>query len=793
MDMVVLWWLLAACGGPDPRCPAEGRALSCDDATTLTCDDGHLVDEQVCGAADACVDGAGCVTCELSLPASLGVPIDPAEAVVGQGWRTLAWTPLSLEGMGTVAVETTGSVIVTDADATPIVEVELPATVYLRATTGGTAAVGFRTACGELATVELVARAWPGLSVSALPSFPYATPADVFPAGGTLRVAVDPSRVPQAVGSHGAIWVVADRHRDAWLEDPVLVDAADGPVPFPLVPGGRAENLVEVWRDLPVPHGAIGRYDLVWDVDADGSLSPGDVVDGLDGPGFAVLGDLSAPGPYTPVTRDLSASYWLTQRIWWPEEIAGFAEPAPLVVISHGNGMDYDWYDYLGAHLASHGYVVTSHRNNTAPGVESAASTTLENTDAFVRNHGILEPSLEGRVDVGRIAWIGHSRGGEGVLLAYDRLVDGTANVQALAPEHVALISTIAPTVFTGPGQARAGDRPYHLMAGSADGDVTGGVGDPVIGASCGFCQWSRLRQGATGLQAVTYLQGASHNDFCALGVDDGWAVDAPRFGKPAVLAHTRALYVALLGAVVRGDPVLREVLSSDPEVRLLPRPEGTVVAAQYRAEPSRRRVLDDFQGAADPATSSAGTAVRATVEGLVEGPLDDANAVFTHDPSDPMNGMTESHQDPVALRSSGAVLGWSSDAVWEVDLPDDARDLTVWRVLSLRVAQLSRHPVTDELGDALSFGVALVDARGQEVVLDGAAYGRVPAPTPRSGLGLGAGWANEFATIRVPLGDFEVEPFDRANVRSVRLRFGPSHGSPIGRIGLDDIALEAR
>ena len=31
-------------------------------------------------------------------------------------------------------------------------------------------------------------------------------------------------------------------------------------------------------------------------------------------------------------------------------------DPAPLIVISHGNGHDFRWYDYLGRHLASWGY-----------------------------------------------------------------------------------------------------------------------------------------------------------------------------------------------------------------------------------------------------------------------------------------------------------------------------------------------------------------------------------------------------------------------------------------------------
>ena len=46
----------------------------------------------------------------------------------------------------------------------------------------------------------------------------------------------------------------------------------------------------------------------------------------------------------------------------------------PLVIISRGNGHNFQWYDHIGNHLASYGYVVMSHDNNTEPGDGVAAA-----------------------------------------------------------------------------------------------------------------------------------------------------------------------------------------------------------------------------------------------------------------------------------------------------------------------------------------------------------------------------------------------------------------------------------
>ena len=58
------------------------------------------------------------------------------------------------------------------------------------------------------------------------------------------------------------------------------------------------------------------------------------------------------------------------EKTYYPTDIGTMGE-LPLVSISHGNGHNYQWYDYLGNHLASYGFVVMSHANDTMPGIDA--------------------------------------------------------------------------------------------------------------------------------------------------------------------------------------------------------------------------------------------------------------------------------------------------------------------------------------------------------------------------------------------------------------------------------------
>jgi hypothetical protein len=159
------------------------------------------------------------------------------------------------------------------------------------------------------------------------------------------------------------------------------------------------------------------------------------------------------------------------------------------------------------------------------------------------------------------------------------------------------------------------------------------------------------------------------------------------------------------------------------------------------------------------------------------------------------MNGMNQAIELD-EHRESGVVFDWNEkDASYEIGLPKGAHDLRAYGYLSFRAAQGTRHPNTVSLDGPLSFTVVLVDGSGAESAVDISTFGVLTETYPRPGEGSGEGWANEFNTIRIPLTSFDADgrAFDLGDVRSVRFAFGPSYGSPLGRIGLDDVEVTFR
>jgi len=608
----------------------------------------------------------------------------------------------------------------------------------------------------------------------------------------TLDGALDTDAHPQWIGTNVDVYVCEHKDEFGWAAAPALIDVRGLPQSISFVAGGVPTNRFTL--DSGFLSGDVGAglgraLDIVIDFDGNGVLSFGDWIDGgTSEPGLWILAPTTLQGPYTIVETLYSGGSFLGQNLYYPANIASLGE-LPLVVVSHGNGHNYQWYDHIGFHLASYGYVVMSHQNNTVPGVVQASTTTLTNTDYFLGNLGtIAGGALLGHVDVNRIAWMGHSRGGEGVVIAYDRLFDGTYTPVNFSIADIVFVSSIAPTDFQGAAVANPHGVPYHLWTGGADSDVSGCAG-------CNLCQTFHLHERATGPRSSISLHGAGHGTFHNSSSSGIFAAGPCQLTRSEVNLLMKAYLLPLVEWYVKGNPAGRECLWRQWESFKSPGVPSSVcvvVDLMHREPALDRLVIDDFESNFDLTLASSGGSVGYDVDNAAEGLLDDPNTVFTESASEPMNGMTFS--GGVADATRGLVFDWNSnDRQIQFALVPGLMDTTAWKYLSLRACQATRHPLTTADQGDLTFTVRLRDALGGTASISIGAYGGgIEEPYQRTGCGTGAGWANEWETVRIPLADFERMSggVDRAQIVGVDLLFGPTHGSARGRLGLDDLAF---
>jgi hypothetical protein len=808
---------------PD-ACDAFANQVICDGSTAIVCDKaGDISSETDCAkASEICFEGGGCATCTPMLDlaflsdeqedvpgASIEVLPDAFSTADFPSWHFLL-RPLTLsmpEGAtsGEVTLSTTGSPIrvFTESGATLTLPLDydiadLPVSLLVGSSELGSATLwatfmgGSGKCASNLDSVVVNSMARFEIAGRARTQYPWIEITDTFNDTESVSLGLDPSRVPDRVGQAYVACVVPHRTPEEWAVDASLA-CKDCSCTTGSVSGGSTADNVHPILSPPLDSGdLVGEpYDVVLDFGRDGTFDPGDLVDGFSEtvPGFYAVKDLNLAGPHDVTTIEYSGGTWLSQRTYYPSDIADMGE-LPLVVISHGNGHLYTWYDYLGEHLASYGYVVMAHTNNTGPGISTASTTTLDNTDYILDNLDSIEGGvLEGHVDSHTIIWIGHSRGGEGVVYAYNRLYTGEYTPERYTIDDIRLVASIAPTVFYSVTSTDPHDVPYFVIAGTSDGDVTGAP-------DCTQCEFFRIRGAARGPVQSAYVQGADHNNFNCCGEIDGeWDGTNPYLiGRDEAQVVAKSYFLALLQTYIDGNPATVDYLTHTYGGF---HPSGiasdTVVSLTYKPAETDRVVIDDYQdGDDDVSASSSGGAIGGTASSVVEGAALDTDARLGWRDRDPLNATTEVADD--ADESRVGFLSWSTtkEASYELDVVTDLQDFSSYTWLSFRTCQQSRHANTVALDEPLDFTVALVDADGVEVPISFADLGEIPTPYPRTSLGIGAGWADEWNTVRFRLTDFQTDGsgIDLGRIVRVRLLFGASYGSAQGRIGLDDIEL---
>lgn len=229
----------------------------------------------------------------------------------------------------------------------------------------------------------------------------------------------------------------------------------------------------------------------------------------------------------------------LNGRVWMPQGEG----PFPLVLIVHGNHLmeDYsdDGYAYLGNLLASRGYIAVSVDENF---LNYSVWSGIPDHDMKVRSWLLLkhlqqigrfadraDTPFSGKVDFGRIALVGHSRGGQAVAMAadYKRWFSKDATLGGMDRYNIRAVAAIAPTDKKVDDQyARLGDVSYLTLQGARDGDVTDFDGER---------QYVRTSfpGKADAFKASLYIADANHSQF-----NTGWGGRDVSYPKGILLSR---------------------------------------------------------------------------------------------------------------------------------------------------------------------------------------------------------------------------------------------------------------
>jgi acetyl esterase/lipase len=309
----------------------------------------------------------------------------------------------------------------------------------------------------------------------------------------------------------------------------------------------------------------------------------------------------------------------LNALVSYPSDATG---PRPLVIIVHGNHAAADFsdpgYAYLGTHLASRGYVVASIDQNYLNGdalfdyagaeIGVRAWLLLRHAALFADWTRTVGHPLEDRVDLDRVAFIGHSRGGEAAALASMMATDATTTPSGLPVIDdigVRTVVAVAPSdgMHRGPGApVRPRDIDYLVMQGARDGDLPGYSGIRTY-HRVGFSD------GTDHLKVALFSERANHGRFNSVwddsdaGPQPSWLLDRGSLLSAAEQQRlAKTVVTAFLARSVDGA-MEYEALFREPRSGRDWLPDDVI---QTHWETSARIVVETGLGAADERTIQA-------------------------------------------------------------------------------------------------------------------------------------------------------------------------------------------
>ena len=519
------------------------------------------------------------------------------------------------------------------------------------------------------------------------------------------------------------------------------------------------------------------------------------------GIGFAV-GDPSGTGSHAVSTRSIKIAgvtiphvaypvdIWA--QVWYPTDLS--SGPFPLVLVMHGNhgvcrtpGSTDDFcstdppncpsgfvetpnhlgYNYFTSRLASWGYIVASINANAI----NCRSFAIDDRGRLIQAHlrrwvGWNSPKggspigtlFSGKVDLSKIALIGHSRGGEGVRAGYDfwRAEGDPTGIDIPA------VFEIAPTDFGVPMLFNDFNVNFSVVLPGCDGDVSDNEGMRAFDRAQATPETIFPSP-----KAQQFVWGACHNFF-----NSQWSFDdANCFGpdqKP--ISRTtqqqigRVYFMGFVRTFIGGEDFKDLFTRDEPP----PASVTTIIDNAYAESRGDVLLVDDFTGSRAPSVNKLGGAnslINVTAQACSGPGCSNGANLWLHDPVQ--------HAVELAWPKTTGSPPAFAEALAAKGAPVD---ISAYKFLSFRVAEQNstRNPANPGLQD---FSVWLKGAKGGVAKVKVSAYKQIHFP-------VGSGDRKSIlATVRIPLTDFA--PVDLTHIVEIRYLFDQTSK---GAIYLSDI-----
>ena len=382
-----------------------------------------------------------------------------------------------------------------------------------------------------------------------------------------------------------------------------------------------------------------------------------------------------------------------------PSELSTLYEKFPLVVVIHGNHSSlhgYKGYNYLLEHLAYNGIISASiHLYPGAAGVSRAR--------ALFKHLEILKSKFQNRIDLSKIGLMGHSRGGEAVVIA------PILNINENLGYNFRAAISLAPTDQYGPySLSKQYQVPYLGIYGSLDGDVVG-----HRPKTTGFSLYDRVDP----LKSFMFVERASHDRFNTewgdLDLSFGTLTDEEQSIVISFDAHMKIVKGYMnafflwhlygkydMTKYFTGESIPDEIKKAD---------EGTIVIhTQY--DDTSRVLIDKFNNNDWKITDLNG---QVSYQHLLNDPKEgDLSQLDTYSPHD----------------TSGMIIQWeTNNGRYVSKISSNDSNIHNFNYLSFRVAQ--KHNSNLNSQNNKDFSIKLTDENGISVSVKVGDYGNIPYP----------------------------------------------------------------